>query len=125
MKFLIAAFFLLASFSSSSASCDKVNSHTAIQHNRNKNMSPQNGTKMKITIGAAVFKATMYDNATATAFKSLLPLTVNMIELNGNEKYVDLPLNLPMNAANPVFNIVIYIYIYRTDSYKQDLIFLS
>ena len=88
-------------------------------------MSPQNGTKMKITIGAAVFKATMYDNATATAFKSLLPLTVNMIELNGNEKYVDLPLNLPMNAANPVFNIVIYIYIYRTDSYKQDLIFLS
>ena len=101
MKFLIAAFFLLASFSRSSARCDKVNRQTAIQHNRNKNMSHQNGTKMKITIGAAVFKATLYDNATATAFKSLLPLTVNMIELNGNEKYVDLPRNLPMNAANP------------------------
>ena len=64
-------------------------------------MSYQNGTKMKITVGAAVFKATLYDNATATAFKSLLPLTVNMIELNGNEKYVDLSGNLPTNAANP------------------------
>ena len=101
MKFLIAAFFLLPSFSSSSASGDKVNTQTAIQHNRNKNRSPQNSTTMKITIGAAVFKATLYDNATATAFKSLLPLTVNMNELNGNEKYVDLPLNLPMNATNP------------------------
>jgi hypothetical protein len=56
MKFLIAAYFLLASFFSNSASFDMVNSQTAIQHNRNKNMSPQNGTKMKITIGAAVFK---------------------------------------------------------------------
>ena len=56
---------------------------------------------MKITIGAAVFKATLYDNATASAFKSLLTLTVNMNELNGNEKYVDLPRNLPMNATNP------------------------
>ena len=64
-------------------------------------MSPQNGTTMKITIGAAVFKATMYDNATATAFKSRLPLTVNMIELSGNEKYADLSPNLPTNAANP------------------------
>ena len=64
-------------------------------------MSPQNGTTMKITIGAAVFKATLYDNATATAFKSLLPLTVNMVELNGNEKYADLSHNLPTNAANP------------------------
>ena len=100
MKFLIAAFILLVSFSGSSASCDKVNSQTAIQHNWNKNRSPQNGIKMKITIGTAVFKATLYDNATATAFKSLLPLKVNMIELNSNEKYVDLLRNLPMNAAN-------------------------
>ena len=101
MKFLVANFFLLASISCSLIGGDKVNSQPAIQHNRNKNISPQNGTTMKITVGAAVFKATLYDNATASAFKSLLTLTVNMNELNGNEKYVDLPRNLPMNSANP------------------------
>ena len=31
----------------------------------------------------------------------MLPLTVNMVELNGNEKYVDLPRSLPTSAANP------------------------
>ena len=101
MKFLIAAFFLLASFSRSSARCDKVNRQTAIQHNRNKNMSHQNGTKMKITIGAAVFKATLYDNATATAFKKLLPLTITMDDLNGNEKHAEISGKLPLNIVNP------------------------
>jgi hypothetical protein len=57
--------------------------------------------KMKIKIGTKTFAATLYDNSTATAFKSLLPLTVNMVELNGNEKYFDLPGNLPTDAANP------------------------
>jgi len=41
------------------------------------------------------------DNATAEAFKSLLPLTLNMTELNGNEKYNYLSTNLPSNASNP------------------------
>ena len=56
---------------------------------------------MKIKIGTRTFTATLYDNATATGFKSLLPITVNMTELNGNEKYVDLPGNLPTKASNP------------------------
>ncbi len=56
---------------------------------------------MKIKIGNSTFTATLYDNATVTAFRSLSPLTVNMVELNGNEKYVDLSRNLPTNAANP------------------------
>ena len=59
------------------------------------------GSKMKIKIGDSTFTATLYDNATAAAFKILLPITVNMTELNGNEKYVDLPANLPANALNP------------------------
>lgn len=57
--------------------------------------------KLKIKIGTHVFTATLYDNATATAFKTKLPMTINMIELNGNEKYFDLPDNLPANASNP------------------------
>lgn len=57
--------------------------------------------KLKITAGTNVFTATLYDNATATVFKRTLPMTVNMNELNGNEKYFDLPDNLPANASNP------------------------
>lgn len=56
---------------------------------------------MKIKIGNSTFAATLYDNATAAAFKSLLPMTLKMVELNSNEKYVDLPRGLPTNASNP------------------------
>jgi len=57
--------------------------------------------KLKITVGSNTFSATVYNNATATSFKTQLPLTINMRELNGNEKYFDLPNNLPTNASNP------------------------
>jgi hypothetical protein len=57
--------------------------------------------QMSITIGSSTFRARLYDNATASAFKGMLPMTINMSELNGNEKYSDLPVNLPTNASNP------------------------
>ena len=57
--------------------------------------------KIKITVGTNAFTATLYNNATTTAFKARLPLTINMKELNGNEKYFDLPNNLPASASNP------------------------
>ncbi len=57
--------------------------------------------KLKITVGSHTFHATFFNNATATAFKARLPLTINMSELNGNEKYFDLPNSLPANASNP------------------------
>ena len=59
-------------------------------------------SKIKIKADNSTFTATLYDNATATAFKALLPLTINMVELNSNEKYVDLSRSLPANASNPV-----------------------
>jgi hypothetical protein len=31
----------------------------------------------------------------------MLPLTINMTELHGNEKYYDLPKSLPTNSSNP------------------------
>jgi hypothetical protein len=64
-------------------------------------MSNADSMKLKITIGTNTFTASFYDNATATAFKAKLPMAINMIELNGNEKYFDLPDNLPVNASNP------------------------
>lgn len=57
--------------------------------------------KLKITVGSNTFHATVYNNATSKAFIARLPLTINMTELNGNEKYFDLPDNLPANASNP------------------------
>ena len=57
--------------------------------------------KLKITIGTNTFTATLYNNPTVAAFKTRLPITINMGDLNANEKYFDLPANLPANASNP------------------------
>lgn len=54
-----------------------------------------------IKIGDKEFTATLLDNPTASAFKAMLPLTINMTELNGNEKYFRLSKNLPTNESNP------------------------
>ncbi|WP_345156457.1 cyclophilin-like fold protein [Pontibacter saemangeumensis] len=63
---------------------------------------PNSGSmNLRIIVGQSEFTATLYDNATATAFKTKLPMTIHMVELNGNEKYYDLPDNLPTNASNP------------------------
>ncbi|MGG7466691.1 MULTISPECIES: cyclophilin-like fold protein [Bacteroidota] len=62
---------------------------------------PLSSDKLKITVGSSVFTASLYDNATANTFKAMLPLTVNMSELNGNEKFYDFPNDLPSNPGNP------------------------
>ena len=54
-----------------------------------------------IRIGDKVFAATLSDNATAAAFKKLLPLSVTMTELNGNEKLFRLPDTMPARASTP------------------------
>jgi len=58
-------------------------------------------THMRIKIGSSNFTATLDDNPTAAAFKAMLPLTVDMQELNGNEKLHRLPNKLPTKASNP------------------------
>ncbi len=57
--------------------------------------------KIKIKVNAQTFTATLLDNNSAKAFRDMLPLTINMVELNGNEKYYDLPNGLPTASANP------------------------
>ena len=61
-------------------------------------LDPVPDNKLRITIGSVSFTGTLADNATATAFKALLPMTVSMREMNGNEKYYYLPDNLPTTA---------------------------
>ena|SRR5215211_3472349 len=79
------------------ACCNKTNEVTS----NSNNVLNTDSMKLKITVGSNTFSATVYNNATATSFKTQLPLTINMRELNGNEKYFDLPNNLPTNASNP------------------------
>ena len=55
---------------------------------------------IKISIGDKNFSATLEENPTARAFAEMLPLEVEMIELNGNEKYFYLDKNLPNAPAN-------------------------
>ncbi|MCC6282592.1 MAG: hypothetical protein IT262_18460 [Saprospiraceae bacterium] len=55
---------------------------------------------LKITIGAHDFTASLSDNPTADALGKMLPMTIFMTELNGNEKYFELPANLPENASS-------------------------
>ncbi len=62
------------------------------------NISSTATTKMKIAIGSAVFTATLYENPTTKELLAQLPFTLYMTELNGNEKYYDLPNALPTNA---------------------------
>ena len=57
--------------------------------------------KLKITIGSKTFQATLEDNPTVAELKALLPLTLNMTELNGNEKYYHLSTRLPTDAISP------------------------
>ena len=56
---------------------------------------------MTITINGQSFLVTLYDNETVAALKEKMPLTLDMSELNGNEKYNYLSFSLPTNASNP------------------------
>lgn len=57
--------------------------------------------RMWMTVGKRHFAITLADNPAAAAFAAQLPLTLNMEELNGNEKYALLPQPLPANASRP------------------------
>ncbi|MDE6762977.1 MAG: hypothetical protein K2J73_04790 [Oscillospiraceae bacterium] len=56
---------------------------------------------IEITVQNKTFYAELYDNETAEKFAEMLPLTLDMSELNGNEKYFYLPENLPTNTESP------------------------
>ena len=61
----------------------------------------ENTMNIEITVNGQTFSAELYDNETARAFKERLPLTLDMNELNGNEKYFYLPDSLPRNSSRP------------------------
>jgi 4-carboxymuconolactone decarboxylase len=61
----------------------------------------QEESRMWMTVGERRFAITLSDNAAARAFAAQLPLTLEMSELNGNEKHAELPKALPADASRP------------------------
>jgi hypothetical protein len=80
-----------------SAIADKTN----VYHNGGNAADNTKGNQMKIKINSKTFNATLFDNPTAAAFKAMLPLTIKMDGLNGNEKKYDLPKSLPTDSYKP------------------------
>lgn len=108
MKQIIPIFIVLAlSFSLTSCNAEEPDAFPAPEQpvlpdedNNNDNNNPMSHT-LKITVGNTSYTATLENNAAANAFKALLPLTIDMSEMNGNEKYYYLPENLPSAASAP------------------------
>lgn len=57
--------------------------------------------KMRVIVDDKVFPATLADNNTAEEFKELLPITIEMKELNGNEKYYYFNQNFTVDSSVP------------------------
>lgn len=57
--------------------------------------------RLQITVNGQNFYGDLYDNESAMAFAAMLPMTINMQELNGNEKYYYFDSVLPTNTSRP------------------------
>ena len=57
--------------------------------------------RLQVTVNGQNFYGEIYDNETARAFVAMLPMSLNMQELNGNEKYHYFDRALPTNASRP------------------------
>lgn len=61
----------------------------------------QTEDRMWMTLGEQRFAITLDDGEASRALAQLLPLTLDMSELNANEKYASLPQRLPTRAVRP------------------------
>lgn len=80
----------------------KSNPKSAIESNSKNKNDDDKDKKMinaKIVIGNKVFHAKLFDNESTQALVSKLPMTVNMTELNGREKYYRLSEKLPAKST--------------------------
>ena len=58
-------------------------------------------SRMWMTVGERRFAITLTNTPAARAFAAQLPLTLDMADLNGNEKHAELPKALPVHASRP------------------------
>lgn len=93
---------MLATMLLSSCNIDKTKGQTDLSGKAESEINIQTESskmeKLEIKIGEKAFMAILYDTPSAQAFSEMLPMTVTMQELNGNEKYYYLPKSLPTDA---------------------------
>jgi hypothetical protein len=65
------------------------------------NPASQDERRIWMSVGGRRFAITLADNEAARAFARQLPLTLDMPDLNGNEKHVKLPKALPASGSRP------------------------
>ena len=58
-------------------------------------------SRLWMTVGERRLAVTLADTDAARAFAARVPLTLDMTDLNGNEKKFDLPQALPVNPSRP------------------------
>lgn len=85
---------------SSSTNVEEQNTVSESEQSANTNkIEEEDAMKLNITVGNQTFVATLEDNKTANAFTAMLPMTIDMEDVNGNEKYHVLPGSVRKEAA--------------------------
>lgn len=109
MKYLNLVLISMVAASVSFAGCaggdlsiaENVNTQNKDNNGGRKDAGHTESNRVKINIGSKTFTATLFDNETANEFKSRLPLTLKMDDLNGNEKKYDFSKAFPTDSSNP------------------------
>lgn len=73
-------------------------SNTNLVNNESENKMVSN---IKVIVDGKTYNAKVEENETAQSLVNMLPLELNMSELNGNEKYIYLDKTLPTNSYSP------------------------
>jgi len=63
--------------------------------------APPEESRMWMTIGQSRFAITLAGTEAAREFAAMLPLAIDMPDLNGNEKHAELPRALPTTTIRP------------------------
>lgn len=64
-------------------------------------LSEMETNTVNISVNGEIFEAFFYENAAAQSFVKQLPITLNMQDLNNNEKYYYFPNDYPTSQENP------------------------
>lgn len=104
MKSIVELMLIIIIMAMTNTACNKTAELNALQNEPDITSQTENIQKednmmnITVTVGESVFSAKLYDNDTANAFFAQLPLTLDMSELNGNEKYYYLADSLPSDS---------------------------